>query len=95
MPENQSLATDTVMYLLCATTLFVLPSSPSTLFPDRPFDTLLMRINNFVTLNIVDFFVGVYLLSNLVIRNKSFHVYQTGPREKKLRQMMGVRFHET
>ena len=94
MPENQSLATDTVMYLLCVTTLFVLPS-PSTLFPDRPFDTLLMRINNFVTLNIVDFFVGVYLLSNLVIRNKSFHVYQTGPREKKLRQMMGVRFHET
>ena len=94
MPENQYLATDTVMYLLCATTLFVLPS-PSTLFPDRPFDTLLMRINNFVTLNIVDFFVGVYLLSNLVIRNKSFHIYQTGPREKKLRQMMGVRFHET
>ena len=95
MPENQYLATDTVMYLLCATMLFVLPSSPSTLFPDRPFDTLLMRINNFVTLNIVDFFVGVYLLSNLVIRNKSFHIYQTGPREKKLRQMMGVRFHET
>ena len=94
MPENQSLATDTVMYLLCVTTLFVLPS-PSTLFPDRPFDTLLMRINNFVTLNIVDFFVGLYFLSNLVIRNKSFHVYQTGPREKKLRQMMGVRFHET